>query len=299
MSHRNKRSLVRQIQDVYDSKLAIGESKHQDKINGTASGKIYSWSTYSTYLRHANYFGAWCKEQHGCKTLDDCRPYVKEWMDSRSNLSAYTRKMEVCALGKLYGCKSEDFGVDTGHRVRADITRSRLDAVRDSHFSYERNSDLVDFCRSTGARRRELSCLTGDKLIERDGQYFVRFDVGTKGGRVREAPVIGNVDLVVRYMRSAGSELVFPHISSACDIHSFRADYCTALYKMTAREIRDIPYDRVNQGSGRLYQSDVYYCRGELKGIALDKKAMNVCSEALGHSRNEIISRHYVRIEEL
>ena len=36
-------SMVKQVQNALDEKLAIGESKHIDKINGKTQNKIYSW----------------------------------------------------------------------------------------------------------------------------------------------------------------------------------------------------------------------------------------------------------------
>lgn len=56
-----------------------------------------------------------------------------------------------------------------------------------------------------------------------------------------------------------------------------------------------IPYDRVNKGSGKKYQSDVYVCRKDEKGKRLDKKAMYITSKALGHNRINVIAEHYLR----
>ena len=42
MAHKNKKSLIRQVQERLDSMLAIGQSKHQDKKEGITGEKIYS-----------------------------------------------------------------------------------------------------------------------------------------------------------------------------------------------------------------------------------------------------------------
>lgn len=293
--NRQKFNLTKEIQDRFDSMLAIGRSKHKDKLAGATADKIYSWNTYRTYLKHANYFAKWCKEQHGCRTLAECRPYADEWLQSRAVLSAYTQKLEVSTLAKMYGCTSKDF-VAVASRKRSDITRSRGEKIRDKNFSEERNSELVSFCRSTGLRRAELRALTGDKLRQDEsGNYYIVVDSGSKGGRYREAPVIGNVDNVVRLMNAAGSGKVFSRIHNGADIHSYRADYATAIYKAHARKIEDIPFDRVNAGSGFKYQSGVYCRRGDNKGSKLDKEAMLIASRALGHNRISVIGEHYLR----
>ena len=54
------------------------------------------------------------------------------------------------------------------------------------------------------------------------------------------------------------------------------------LYKAHARKIEEIPYDKINQGTGRRYQGDVYVCRKDEAGKKLDKAAMLVCSKAWG-----------------
>lgn len=78
-------------------------------------------------------------------------------------------------------------------------------------------------------------------------------------------------------------------------IHGYRGDYATAIYKAHAREIKDIPYDRVNRGTGKRYQSQVYTCRKDEAGKKLDKAAMLICSKALGHNRISVVADNYIR----
>lgn len=291
-------SLVHQVQAALDSKLAIGQSKHLDKLKGKefTRDKIYSWETYRSYMKHCNYFTKYCKEEYGCKTLDQCRPYVDEWLQKRSEqgLSAYTQKLESSALAKMYGCSTNEF-IKTEVRHRADISRSRGEKTRDKHFSEKNNKDLVEFCKSTGLRRAELKLLTGDKLIVKNDKYYIRVDRGSKGGRYREAPVIHDISLVKRLMNEAGHGHVFDKVPNGADIHSYRSSYATELYNSLARPIDEIPYDKFNKGTGRAYQGEVYHCRGDLKGVSYDKVAMKETSEALGHNRISIIAEHYIR----
>lgn len=320
-----KESLVRQIQVCFDSKLAIGESKHavksaENKLKREmqmagaspeeikaelykhpefSHAKIYSWETYRSYMKHANYFAKYCKETHGCKTLDECRPYVDEWLQSRSDLSAYTLKLESAALAKLYDVSTEEF-LPTRSRDRHEIKRSRGTAARDKGFSLTKNADLIEFCRSTGLRRAELQQLRGDMLIEdAEGNLFIHVTKASKGGRERMSPVVHNPELVKRMMNEAGSEKVFPRIHSKADIHGYRAEYATEIYEKYARPIDEIPYDRVNKGTGRKYQSEVYYCRNDRAGIRLDKVAMLKASQALGHNRISVVGEHYLHVKGL
>ena len=81
-SHQDKKSLIGQADDRLQkmTQAGVGRSKHQDKIDDVDYKYIYTWKTYQAYIKHCCYFLDWCKENHGCKTLKQCRQYVPEWM---------------------------------------------------------------------------------------------------------------------------------------------------------------------------------------------------------------------------
>lgn len=301
-------SLTKQIQDNLDKKLAISVSKDLDKqlgreLNGDSRsitmGKIYSWESYRTDMKNANYFARYCKENYNCRTIDQCRPYVNEWIQKQidDGLSPSTQKTRANALAKLYGCSTKDF-IKTQVRHRRDITRSRGVKVRDKHFSEKKNADLVSFCRSTGLRRAELKALTGDKLVYKasEDKYYIKVNSGSKGGRPRLAPIIGDVKSVVEKMNNAGSEKVFKKVLQGADIHSYRADYATSFYKEIAKPVEEL---NCNLGVKGGNTGDAYVCRGELKGVIYDRGAMKVVSEALGHNRISVIASNYLRSNEI
>ena len=269
MGHKNKKSLIRQVQERLDSMLAIGQSKYEDKKLDLTKRKIYSWSTYKSYLQQCCQFVRYCRDQHHCKNLADCRQYVQEWMESRKDLSAYTLKLSASALRKLYVESLEELGITTKRAARSEITRSRGTAKRDKHFSEEKNAEFVEFCRSTGLRRSEITKLRGDQLLQEEGQWYI-------------IPICGDVNLVVRKMQSAGTGKV----PSCADIHSYRADYATRVYLSHARPIEDLP------------RKERYICRRDKSGIVYDRKAMLETSRALGHNRLCVVAEHYLRIEE-
>lgn len=246
-------------------------------------------------------------------------------------LSAWTIQTEAKALGKMYGItpNDPDYYVPPV-RARADIKRSRNDVVRDSHFSVSKNADFVTFCRATGLRRCEITRLTGKDLVRRsalerritdleekgsltekeqkqlqmlqdtrlfpDVDHFIFIKRG-KGGRQRLVPLCIDdklTNLVIERMRAVGcDEKVWKDVPKNADIHGYRADFATAIYRKFARRIEDIPYDATNKGTGRKYQSQVYVCRkdGYKK---LDRQAMLRSSKALGHNRLSVIAENYL-----
>lgn len=281
MGHKNEKTLTRQIQERYVDMLALGKSKRDAKKDGSFKNYIYSDNTLKAYMKHANYFANYCKQEHNCRTLEQCYQYADEWLITRSNLSPYTQKLEVAALAKLYNKTADDF-VRTEPRMRSNITRSRGEKARDKHFSEKNHADLVEFCRATGLRRRELSKLTGDKLAQIDGKYHIIVDKGGKGGKTRTVPIIGDEKRIVAMMEKAGDRKVFKKVPQMSDIHGYRRQYAHALYIAHARDIKDIP------------KADKYICRNDLKGIVYDKQAMHVVTQALGHNRIDVIAGHYI-----
>ena len=329
------KDLHQQAYDRLNGMLAIGESKKEAVANGTDREKIFSFNTYQTYWKHTKYFLKYIKEAHPeCTTLKSAKKYVNEWLQLRTDqeLSAWTIQTEAKALSKLYGIQPDDDGYfKPPKRNRADIKRSRGDRVRDRHFSEENNDELIKFCKGTGLRRSELMELRGkdlmtkaqikaeivrinalpvgersaavDKRLEMlqdtclfDEEYFTHVRNG-KGGRKRLSPIIGQFagQIIRRIMDTPAEEKVWQYVNTNADIHGYRAEYATAIYKAHARPIQDIPYDRVHRGTGRRYQSEVYTCRKDEAGKKLDKAAMLVCSKALGHNRISVVADNYIR----
>lgn len=289
MGHKNKLSMIGQVNAALSACLAIGESKHQAKKEGTAAASIFSWGTFQTYTRQACRFVRWAKEAHGCKTLEAARPFVVEYLTAQKEkgLSPATIHTTASALGKVYGCPATSFGFSLPIRHRAEITRSRHPAERDKGFSSARNPLVVALGECVGTRRAEMAALTGDKLIDHgNGSYSIILDRGTKGGRRRVSPVVGpsdQVSLVVRAMQEAGAGKVVPSVPSHADIHAMRRTYAQRVYTANAR-----PLDVCRR------ENAVYWCRKDRRGAWYDKAAMRIASEALGHSRISVIAAHYL-----
>ena len=329
------KDLHQQAYDRLTRMQAFGESKKEAVANGTDREKIFSFNTYKNYWKHTKYFIKYIQANHPeCTTLKSAKKYVNEWLQVRvdQGLSAWTVQLEAKALGKLYGITPEDKDYfKPPKRNREDIKRSRGDRVRDRHFSKTNNDELIKFCRGTGLRRKELQELRGKDLVSREQiereisqlesvpveqrepsvtkrlemlqdarmfpeGWFIHVRNG-KGGRERLSPIIGkNAEQIIeRIADTPAEEKVWQHVHNSADIHGYRAEYATAIYKAHAREIKDIPYDRVNRGTGKKYQSQVYTCRKDEAGKKPDKAAMLVCSKALGHNRISVVADNYIR----
>lgn len=334
---RYSKDLHQQAHERLTSMLAFGESRREGKKREEDFDKIYSKNTYDTYKKHVNLYIRWVKEKYPeCTTLKAARKHVNEWLQEqvdKPGASASTVHTKAKALGKLYNIRSDDPNYFTPpQRKREDIKRSRVDAVRDRHFSVTNNDEFIKFCRGVGGRRSAIGRLKADDLWSRDDMiaelkialsgvgisssdgdkniianikealetfpdqdYFVHY-VKDKGGRSRFAPIIGKnkQQIIERMTNTLPGKKVWEHVPTNADIHSFRADYATLLYKMCARNIEDIPRNEKIR-VGNKWKSAIYICRKDEAKKKLDRAAMLKCSKALGHNRESVVADHYLR----
>lgn len=327
--HQQAYDRLKGMQHFGDSK---SEDKKYDRDHDTdtTSGKIYSIGSYKTYWKHTKYFLKWVQEKHPeIKKLDKAKKFVPEWLQARvdAKLSAWTIHTEEAALNKLYGIKKDDpKRFQPPQRRKEDIVRSRGTKTRDAHFSETKNEELVNFCKGCGFRRGVLENLIGSDLYDRskvesalekakaesdqtmikacsdalkffpDQKYFI-LHRNDKNGKTRISPIVGpHTDKIVERMKNTDPDkLVWQYVSSNCDVHGYRADYATYLYKQYARPAKDLRFrNKVKCADGK-YRSEIYVCRGDEKGKRLDRRAIGIISIALGHNREDTAITNYVR----
>lgn len=260
----------------------------KDRIYARKTIKSYrnAWNYYCDAMRDAGFL----VDGHRPRTLEESAQYMPQYIEElkvrpgrwRRSLSAYTIRIYFAAPAKIMGLHAQDY--DLPARRREDIKRSR-ERSQEKDFSEERNKELVDFCRCVGLRAdKELARIKGDDLVCKDGIYYIYVRNG-KGGKKRLARVTGTeeeIQAVVKRMRAKRGTLVWPNLPSHCDIHGYRAQYAQRVYEGLARDPRTLsPKER-------------YCCRGDMKGIWLDKEAMKETSKYLGHTRITVIAGHYL-----
>lgn len=276
-----------------------GTSKHADKHSGRGfDGKIYSQETRKDYARKWQYFcdsmkaAGYTVDGHRPRTLKEAAGFMPQYLEELktrpgkkpgSTMSAWSIRSYFSSAAKVLGISAKDYQLP--ERRREDITRSRAPAARDAHFSEARNADLVSFASCTGLRnKKELQQVRGTDLIERpDGSYAIA--VTGKGGKYRESVVYGSpeeVRAVADRMKAAGSALVWPHVHTAADIHSYRAEYASRMYNAIARDPATLP------------PRERYCCRGDMAGQWFDRAALMEVSKELGHARCNVVVSHYL-----
>lgn len=193
--------------------------------------------TEKQYRNHAIKFANWCKEQYGCRTLDECSAHIQDYADflvvqGRSPSAIHTYLAGIC---RICGVPLAD--IQKPIRVVAENTRSRgmkaVDERKDA--GREASPRLYDFAVIVGIRRNEYLHLTPDDLVFDDfGHPCVLVRKGKDGKRQLqrilpdELPAIKAV-----FDNPADAGHLFPkaEINNKIDLHHLRALRAQKMYR--------------------------------------------------------------------
>ena len=265
----------------------MGSKRSEDKSEADTKNKIYSKATFKTYKQQFKHFADWLEKAHPeAETLEDARAFVDDYLRHLIELerSAYSISTAKAAIAKIMGVEATQF-IATPPRLRADIKRSRGEAVRDKHISDKKEEELARFTSATGLRRKEMTMIRAEDLFFENGQAYLNITRGTKGGKSRVAKIVGKTEEetkdIVKWIQSKQGRL-FNKLSSNYDNPYYRATYANRLYNQLKRDIEDIP------------TQERYVMRKERAGEVYDKQAMLMVSNALGHNRISVIAQSYL-----
>lgn len=278
-----------------------GQSKHKYKKNHKGKpdkAVAYCDCTAKNIYKFLHTYIVWLLEQGKLRPgmrLDDLIPFIQEYLDFKASYcSPDTVHTYVSYLCKAFSLEMTDFrypgrsrGTVTQHRKGQTSPPAPYDGTFSRYFAaiFEKFPALVLFCLCTGLRKyKELARLRGSALHQDpfEGPYLM---VLGKGGLIRHAPITGsaeNVALVIRLCREAGDELVFSKVPDEVDVHMLRAMYASAIYLRHARPVNRLP------------REEQYRCRNDYAGVILDRRAMELASQAIGHKRLSVIARSYL-----
>ena len=201
--------------------------------------------TEKQYRNHAIKFASWCKEQYGCRMLEECSAHIQDYADflvaqGKSPSTIHTYLAGIC---RICGVPLAD--IQKPIRVVADNTRSRgvkpVDARKDA--GREMSPRLYDFASIVGIRRNEYLHLTPDDLVFDDfGHPCVLVRKG-KGGKRQlqrilpdELPTIKAV-----FDAPADEEHLFSRdeLKNKIDLHHLRALRAQKMYRYYLDKIKN------------------------------------------------------------
>lgn len=317
--------LYQDFAKTLNSKKAFGESRHKAKLDGTDKEKIFSVRTMENYKRACMTFCQYVQAYERKNNLKQSRhmKQTKKYVDIfiqrliDGDASANTISTYKSALAKAFG---KDYcNIETPTRSRVLIKKNREHTKSLDHFSESKNARLVEFCKASGLRRKELAMVrpcditinkSADqndwaRLTGKSGDFILinyskRIEEGYwnedhfipvcsinvkqgKGGKPRECILFAN-DEMIEWIKSLPQDKpIFDSIPKNCPVHRYRRDYATNTINFFSRDAKKIKNKK-----------DYYTCRKDLAGLTLDRQAMFIASKQLGHNRIDVIARNYL-----
>lgn len=294
-----KANFRREYIQMLNSHDCRGQSKHAAKLEKLRAAKsqnipytpvrgIYSSATMDTYRKACSQFSSFLREKHPeVRKFSDGQEYIAEWLTSlEGSHSAWTLTTYAEGVCCAYSIQKADINFKFPQRKRENIIRSR-DRVS-YHDTAPRYADARLFCMATGARRGGITRVRKEDIRQRgDGTYEVFFrEKNNMSGWRQVLPEYQ--EEVLRIFRDSpgyrtpnGETRLFPKSAFPQELHSCRAEYCCRLYEY---------YEKLNTFN----TGEIYYCRGDMKGMSFDKGILAECSRQMFHSRLDVIVSNYL-----
>ena len=193
--------------------------------------------TEKQYRNHAIKFANWCKEQYGCRMLEECSAHIQDYADflvaqGRTPSTIHTYLAGIC---RICGIPLAD--IQKPIRVVAENTRSRgtkaVDGRADS--SREASPRLYDFAQVVGIRRAEYLHLTPDDLVFDDfGHPCILIRKGKGGKRQLQRILPEKMPAIkVVFDAPADEQHLFSRdeLKNKIDLHHLRAQRAQKMYR--------------------------------------------------------------------
>ena len=193
--------------------------------------------TEKQYRNHAIKFASWCKEQYGCRMLEDCSAHIQDYADflvvqGRSPSTIHTYLAGIC---RICGVPLAD--IQKPIRVVAENTRSRGMKAVDSRSDSGREASprLYDFASIVGIRRAEYLHLTPEDLVENDfGNPCILVRKGKGGKRQLQRILPEELPAIkVVFDAPADEQHLFSRdeLKNKIDLHHLRAQRAQKMYR--------------------------------------------------------------------
>lgn len=292
--------LKRQIYNELGKMKAYGEKRHEAKEKAKAEGKdrnfytknkIYSEKTFNIYVQYCQRLREYAEKQNpNIKTLDELKNYVEPFLNEKidDGLSAWSISSYLAGFNKLFQTEKEDYkNLKSYKRDVEDITKNRGD--KKLKYNPKNYENELRFSRCLGLRVSELRDLSLNDIYIKNNKIesvFVRQGKGGKqryvkfyGSREEEQQIIKDIE----EKRAKGYKKAFPAFTNELKIHRERQEYAKRVYNHHSRDVSTLPREDVTTPR-----------KGANKGHKYDKKALEITSKMLGHTRINVVYQNYL-----
>lgn len=259
-------SLSHQFWQELESKKAIGESRHQAKMQAKEQGfkveTIHSYGTYSAYKQASKTFCKWVKtEFQEVRNLSDidkdiCVMYIQH--RAGQGVSAYTYSQDMAMINKCLDLGLTKSYCGVSKRSLSAITKNRTD----SGFRTATGA-LETIIKGSGLRRNELYNLKKENLLISNNRIVgVVVSSGAKGGRGRTVEVRRDFqEPIFKLVQGTerGEKVVKEVIPKRLQTHRLRAEYAQNMIIELKALGRKDPYKDLTKSMGHNRTSVLIY----------------------------------------
>ena len=244
--------------------------------------------TRKQYLNAAIKFTKWAKAQHGCRTPEDCRPYIQEYADYlvANGKSASTVHTYLAGVCRTFEDHMDRFSIPT--RQNAENKRSRGKKAVDNRKDAKPDVSLrlYSLASVVGIRRSEYGDLRGRNLVRDESGYICVEVENGKGGKYQLQRILdGDIDKVNAVFAEIGAQdylFTRAELNNKLDLHRLRAEQAQRAYQhylqrieqegreKLAKEIeaRWKKYNTKSKWNPRVVRG-TYHLRGKNRALAL------------------------------
>lgn len=287
-------SVVKQMSDLANESMRIGEKKHLAKLDGTAKSGIFAFKTSTAMKSTWCNIGKFCREEFGIKDIQKISPeMIREYLAKKAyedDISAKSYTNVCSRLEKFCTALESKRGVDVSE-MRAEIKECRaftadLRAAPKTNRAYLDPENMIRIivdpdCRLAaklqlegGARISEIAKLDRRNLTPYEGEIVLR---NTKGGLVRTTKVSPETyEELLKIIKERGQYRL--------NVREYRAELREA-----ALRGGDDPQKSTHGFRYNFAQRNYFALLGE--GMS-EKMAKSRVSSFLGHKRSEITERY-------
>ena len=309
--------IAKSLEYALRGQAKLGESKHaakaaareaylaeHGKLDGWNPAKadgIYSVGTLRGYMDEMPAFAAFCAARGAARIGEVTEKMAEDYLCecAEKGQSAWTVAKKASAINKAmgYDVRPKELGLE--QRRKADIKRCREPAKENRRF--KGCEDAIAFAKATGIRRMSVTVVRPRDCVRNAEGEVVGVHVVEKGGRARVAPVLSAMRgeatrIADKAAREHGEDVpMFPRYDRHIRNHRFRAEYAALLL----HQLEDERAEGAAPFGGAFPLSEYAILRGKDKlrrhvTQGHDTDLLAAVSGALGHSRVDVVLRHYL-----
>ena len=205
--------------------------------------------TRKQYIRNMKYFVQYCRSEHNCRSLDECKQYIDVYINFLINkgLSACTIHTYAAAISATYQIPLNS--ISKPRRIIGEFTRGRNE-IQYPHSSQDLENPayrrLIEFASKCGIRREEYAKLKKSSWVidPSTGKHAIFVARGKHGKEQYQLVRDEDVPWFEKFFAEVPDDrYIFSkaEMNNHLNLHRFRADNAKRWYAELEQKLKDDP----------------------------------------------------------